>query len=395
LTREKINDKKITRLLTFVAFATIILAWLAGLFKAKSDLIPAFKKIIPEAEFFEPLNISSYKVWLKKSEGKFLGFIAIGKSPGYGGTMKVAVVIDSTGTVKGISILEHKETFSFFRRVMKSDLLKSLIGKTYKDGFVLGGDVSGVTGATYTSQALISGVKQAIREIAVKQLKFPIPSESPSRIKFGYREIVLILLYATGFIGIKYHFKYKKILRWGSMLTGLLFLGFIYDSPLTMAFINKLLLGFLPDWRTHLYWYLLVGGILFIFLLSSRNPYCEWFCPFGAAQECFGVIGGARAFKVSKYNYILRWIQKWLAWIVIIIALFLRNPGISSYEIFGTFFALVGSNYQFILLGIVLTLALFIKRPWCNYLCPIRPVIDFLKLIRNWVRGLWLNFRPE
>ncbi|HDD62487.1 MAG: hypothetical protein DRI65_05905 [Chloroflexota bacterium] len=54
------------------------------------------------------------------------------------------------------------------------------------------------------------------------------------------------------------------------------------------------------QWQTNLYWYILVLGIIFVFSLDNKNPYCEWFCPFGAAQECMGSIGWAKVRSPGK-----------------------------------------------------------------------------------------------
>ena len=80
-----------------------------------------------------------------------------------------------------------------------------------------------------------------------------------------------------------------------------------------------------------------------------------------------------------------------MTWAAIVIALLLRNPGLTSYEIFGTLFSLTGSMMQFILLGIVLIAALFIRRPWCAYLCPLGPVTDLYRSFRRWGLELWGN----
>ena len=136
------------------------------------------------------------------------------------------------------------------------------------------------------------------------------------------------------------------------------------------TFINKLLLGFWPQWQLHLYWLLLIGGILFVFTKDNKNPYCEWFCPFGAAQECLGIIGGAKVHPSNRIRMMGRWFQRILALGAIVLALIYRNPSVSSYEVFGAFFHLIGANYQFILLGLVLIAALFIRRPWCGYSWP-------------------------
>ena len=179
------------------------------------------------------------------------------------------------------------------------------------------------------------------------------------------------------------------------MIIGIIVFGFILNNPLTLNLVNKLLLGFWPVWHVHLYWYLLIGGIVLFIIISNRNPYCEWFCPFGAAQECFGLIGGAKVQTQMKYRYFLKWLQRGLAWLAILLALMFRNPAVSNYEVFSTFFKLIGSNIQFILLGLIIVAALFLKRPWCSFLCPLRPVIDIIKLFRNWIKELWRKSRPK
>ena len=115
--------------------------------------------------------------------------------------------------------------------------------------------------------------------------------------------------------------------------------------------------------------------MLFVFTVDNKNPYCEWFCPFGAAQECLGVVGGAKPRSAGRYKNLLIWVQRVLAWSAVVLALYFRNPGISSYEVFGTLFDLTGSTWQFAVLGIMMIASLFIKRPWCKYLLPVRLVI--------------------
>ena len=81
--------------------------------------------------------------------------------------------------------------------------------------------------------------------------------------------------------------------------------------------------------------------------------------------------------------------QRLLTLAAILLGVWFRNPGVASYELFGTLFELLGSSVQFVALGLVLLAALFIKRPWCNYLCPIRPVTDLIRLIRQTVKERW------
>jgi polyferredoxin len=173
------------------------------------------------------------------------------------------------------------------------------------------------------------------------------------------------------------------------MIAGLVLLGFVFNQPITLAHVNRFLLGFWPQWQTGLYWYLLAGGIFLAAALGRQNPYCEWFCPFGAAQECLWTLGDADLRPPERYRDALIWMQRVIALLAILTALALQNPGVSSYEIFGTLFGLVGSHWQFILLVLVLLVSLVIRRPWCQFLCPMRPVVDFVRMFGIWMRESW------
>ncbi|MFC2164475.1 4Fe-4S binding protein [Acidobacteriota bacterium] len=392
---QKNKIQRLERRLALVAVIIIIIAWGLGTFRAEADLLPFLEQTMPTADRLDLVSVGTYAAWKTEPEETLIGYVTSGKAHGYAGEITLAVALSPSGTVEGLAVVEETETPAFFQRVLRSHLLGELKGKSYADSFVLGRDVDGVTGATYSARAMAEAVRQASRKIAVKNLGFPpIPEVSP-RIQFGFPEIILIALFAFGIVGRMRRFKHKKMARWVSMIVGLVVLGFLYNTPLTIVWINKLLLGFWPQWQTHLYWLILILGILFIYTIDNKNPYCEWFCPFGAAQECLSVVGGAKL-RVPKHAHsLLRWLQRALALSAIVIALVLRNPGISSYEVFGAFFRLIGSNFLFALLGIVLVTSLFLRRPWCSYLCPLRPVTDFIRLVRNWIRDIWLRVKPK
>lgn len=386
--RKKISYRqRMDRFLAVAALAAIVIAWFGGYFKAEVALTPFLKQAVPEAHRLEPLSSGYYAAWKDQSEKQLIGYLAAGTAHGYGGALKMIVALSPKGSVLDLVIVDHKETASFIQRVLNSDLLESMKGKAYSDTFLLDRDIDGVSGATYTSRALADAARRGSRKIANDILGLPTPPEPPPQIQFGFIEAVLIGLFITGYIGTRQWFKYKKFLRWTVMLMGFVVLGFIYNKLLTLIFINKMLLGFWPQWQTHLFWYILIGGILLILIIENRNLYCERICPFGAAQECFRVIGGGKVKIPKKVRSVVRWVQRGLALSVILFALVYSNPAVFNYEISGAFFHLIGSTFLFALMGIVLITALFIKRPWCNFLCPIRPVIDYFRLIRNWIRG--------
>jgi uncharacterized protein with FMN-binding domain len=393
LERKLTTSQKWDRIFAVLALFIIICAWFAGTFRAQEDLVPFLKEALPEADHFTFDSGGNYAAWKDANEEELIGYIAVDSGNGYGGALHLAVALDLNGSIKGLAVVNHKETAAFFGRVLRRGVLDNLKGKNFADPFILDQDVDSVTGATFSSRALVDAARKASGRVASKNLGYDVAPEPAPKIRFGIPEALLVGLFLFGIVGRLrgLRSKYKKAARWISMLTGLFFLGFVFNKPLTLILVNRMLLGFWPQWQLHIYSYILLAGILLITLADNKNPYCEWFCPFGSAQECLAVIGGGKKRPPKNVHTALRWFQRALALGAIVMALFYRNPSLSSYEVFGAFFHLIGTNFHFILLGVVLMLALFIRRPWCSYFCPLRPVTDFIRLIRNWIRDILMT----
>jgi hypothetical protein len=360
------------RVLAGLALLLIAFVWVLGAVRAKSDLMPFVRQVVPEAGHVVRQENGLYVAWRDVSETDFVGYVAASTADGYGGPLRVVVAVSSTGEVMATAIADHKETPAWMNRVVHSSFLQALVGKIY------------------TAEAVLAGSRTVARH-----LDLPVEELPPPAIVFGLPEIVLLALFAVGYVGHQTRFRFTRHARWLSMLVGMIVLGFIYNLPLTLAYITKLMVGYWPQWQTNLYWYFLVVGILFVFTVDNKNPYCRWICPFGAAQECMGVIGGARSLSPGRFAALLTWLQRLLALTAIVVGVYLRSPGLASYELFGVLFDLLGSWLQFVALGLVLIAALFISRPWCNYLCPIRPVTDFIRVIRELVKERWRKTKTE
>lgn len=376
------------RFLALVAIALIIAAWILGGLRAESSLMPAIEQALPEADHFTKQDDGLYVGWADSAEKNSLGYVAIGQADGYGGPLTMAVAVDSEGNILNTAIVSHKETPAWMTKVEHSKLLDSLKEKPYDSSFQIGGDLNGVTGATYTSKAIARAALNG-SHVAAQALGFTVEKPASPKILIGIPEITLVLLFTIGYFAHQQKFKYTKQARWMALLVGMIVLGFIYNRPLTTSYIVKLLLGYWPVWQTNLYFYALILGIIFVFTVDNKNPYCDWFCPFGAAQECMAVIGGAKPRKPRKYNTFLEWLQRFVALTAILLGLYFRSPGLASYELFGTLFSLVGTAIQFAALALVLIASLFVLRPWCHYLCPLSPVLDIIRVFREWTIELW------
>ena len=382
------KNKMETRL-AIIAIVLIIAAWFIGGQLAVSDIVSTIQEKMPEIAKLEEIDKATYKIYNSKKE--HLGYVTVESSMGYGGPLQMAVAVDNQGKIVDVAVVNSKETPSYLEKVLSTDFLEKIKGKTYNEEY----ELDAVSSATYSSRAIVEASKKGNRFIAAKVLGFEVSKDKVPAIKIGTVEVVIILLFLVGYFAHKNTFKYKKVARWGTMLVGLFVIGFYYNQPFTLSMFNQLLLGYFPPLHSHLYWYLLLGGIFLVFTIENKNPYCSWFCPFGAAQECLGAVGGAKHRPLGKYKEALKWTLRILVLVAILVALLLRNPGVTSYEVFGTLFKLTGSNFQFAILGIVLVASIFIKRPWCNYLCPLGPVTDHFIYIRKLIVTKWKSKKAK
>jgi hypothetical protein len=375
------------RRLRWVALGTLLLvvvAWGYGYLTAGLDLAPEALAVIPGAARVEARG--DLFVGLSAEAGQVVGYAAAGEAPGYGGPIVMMVGLDLQGQITAVRVVQHRETPAFFRLLTGEGFIDQFTGRAYTAGFVLGQDLDAVSGATFSAEGVAAAARQAIRALARDGFSQTLPPERRA-LQIGVPEVVLVGLYAAGYFGHRLRSRaWKQRVRWGTLLTGLVVLGFIYTLPLNLAQVVSLLSGYWPDWHTHLYWYLLIGGILFVTTVDAKNPYCSWFCPFGAFQECLAALSGAKYYRPRRWSTALTWLQRGLALTGIVLGLALRRPGVAGYEPFAVLFDLRGPAVQWVLLVLLGLASLVIYRPFCNYLCPIDPAVDFIGEARRQVR---------
>jgi len=370
----------------------IVIAWIVGYLTAGTDVLPLVQDVLPGATSIKPVNdlFVGYD-----ADGNLVGYAGDGSAPGYGGPVVVLVGVDPAGNILNVIVVEERESPGFFRLVKNSDLLPNYATMPITSPLQLGEDLDAVTGATVSAEGIASAVRTAVRNIAADGLSAPLtPEKRP--VQIGWPELILLLLFASGYVGHKLRGgPWKQRVRWGTLIAGMIFLGFVYTAPLTITMIISLLSGYWPDWRTNLYWYLLIGGILFVTTVDAKNPYCSWFCPFGAFQECVASVSRAKRYRPRDLNVPLKWVQRGLALTAVILGLALRRPGVASYEPFATLFDFRGTTVQWVFLIVVVFASLITYRPFCNYLCPIDPVVDIIAATRRWLKEVWTTWRQR
>lgn len=350
-------------------------AWLAGYFVDLEN-----KKHLMDGVFSQYKPVETFSNGIRKvadNESGEVFYISIGKGNGYAGPLYAAVLADDKGIVKDVVIVKHGETPGFIGKVFKEGYPQLFRNKKYSDKLKPGEDVDGVSGATLSLTAMCQSVSEASAAIAHHNGAEPV---LPEKIPFkpGIPEIAVLLLFFLSFYSKSEALKKLRYLPQVIMIICVVVIGFMYNALFSLTGFVSLLSGYVPAWQTHLYWFLMAGAVIIPPLLTKRNVYCTGLCPFGGVQDGLALAGGKNVKVPAVLEKIFRWLKNLLTTGIIIIALVYRNPGAAGYEISGTMFSLNGTTIQIALLILFLSASLFVKRPWCRFLCPVGVVTAYL-----------------
>ncbi|MEY4617723.1 MAG: Electron transport complex subunit RnfG [Pseudomonadota bacterium] len=95
----------------------------------------------------------------KTAEGQVEKACTIVAQKGKEGPISLGVCFDPKGLLQSVTVLSHEEERG--RRITEESFLKQFKGKKATDAFVLGADVDGISGATYSSKAISEALRKS------------------------------------------------------------------------------------------------------------------------------------------------------------------------------------------------------------------------------------------
>lgn len=326
------------------------------------------KTHFPEADSISHDDISSYQIY---ENGENIGQ-AVNTSPfsdnifGYNGTTPLTIYIDGNDKIIEVEVCPNKESRGFMDKVLKSGYTKSWNGLTINEA--LNYQVDAVSGCTYTSTAISQSLQIRLQELTSQKAK--LHSWDWNLFVKQLCVLIVTILALICFFNPK---KTKK-LRIITLSLSILILGFWSNSLLSLAmFYNWITNGISLTMQLVIIFIAAVSIILP--LVTKKSFYCQYLCPFGAVQEFVGVIPVKKitvSAKLYKFFAVLRKV-------ILLTLLVLLASGItfdlSMVEPFSIF------SYQTIifevalLTAVIVVASIFIKKPWCNYICPTGTVL--------------------
>lgn len=368
------------------AVLTLVGAWIFGQLNLKTDVATYLPDVMPKATAFELVSSKpSDGEYLYKAtaNGAQIGWVTAGKGQGYGGPMVVVVAWTMDGTITNVQVPQLQETPTYYGRLAKADYFSQYIGRTFSDPFTLGTDINAATGATRSSTGVAQGVYNG-RLLLAEQLGKPFVGPA-QQLKIGPEEIFLVLaLVLVMAFRLVPGLKQKRWPRYVMLIFGLAVFGVWASAMLSLINFIVFPIGYAPSIFTNPFLYIMVFGVLALALALGKNFWCFWICPFSALQEGIHFLGGSQVRPVSRLQLILRNSRYVILWAVVMVVFIFRQPQLSVFEPWNTVFSLQGNLAQWILLGAILGIGLFIYNFWCHYLCPVGATMDIVLKIRTW-----------
>jgi predicted membrane-bound spermidine synthase/Na+-translocating ferredoxin:NAD+ oxidoreductase RnfG subunit len=339
--------------------------------QAAEQMNPGLELELSEVAVNADLSLPSFAV--KQIDGGLTRVFSTEKiAPGitgYGGSIQLALHVNSSGEILDFRFLKSRETPSYIKRI--AEWCKALTGRNISvpDSFA---GVEAVSGATMTTGAVLRVLGRVNLCFTGAEIQPPPPEklhiEIPVFILFCILSIILLrgrLFAPTS----KIRFLYMLMIF---ILPGL-FLNQQYSFYAVLAFLQNIFQK--P---------LLSPGIFIIvavplLVLFFGNIYCGALCPFGALQELTGLL--RRRFAWPEPS-IAAWRScRPLKYFLLFLLLLLFLTGYENVSLSDPLSEIFTPNrsWKIILwLSVILAAAAFYPRIWCRTLCPTGAFLSIL-----------------
>ncbi len=390
--KQAVNRKSkrftVRKFLNITAFLTLGVAYFYGYMLQSSSYSDMLKPLLDE----KTINLVSnnpifFEVFDNNME--LVSYCGIQEEIGYGGPMVVATEVSLTGEIINVFTLDYKETRSFYAKLINNHFFDQFTGMNANSLFIPGQDVDVVTGATISSVAFLNTIERTAYFAGENYLDLDIPKKT-TKWNFGHNEIGLILLFILSMVAV---YSKKRILTSISLGISFLFLGFYLNASLSVTSFGSILLGYLPNFQSHLLWWILVGFSIGSVVFLKKNVYCSNMCPFHAAQKGLISISGMKFRLPTRIQKVAKHTSKFLLWASLMLIFISSNPTVAGYEPFAMLFSLDGIGIQWYILPAALIGSLFISDFFCNYFCPVGRTFTYMIKARKSFDSLILKLK--
>lgn len=291
---------------------------------------------------------------------------------GYGGPVPLKIHIDKDGKLTAIEAEPNAESPSFFDRA--KELFSRWQGKTIDEA--MAEDVDAVSGATFSSKAIIGNVQRGLAYAKQRGLADggkDAQKESAERtVATGWTLGSIVALIAVLLGAVVPLFTNNRRMHLVQLVVNVVVLGLWTGTFVSYTLFLRLFAGGVSlSAIGTLAAPLLMLIVALLYPLAGRSGhYCAHVCPFGSAQELAGKLSRRKLRITPRVLRVLTALRNLLWGVLMALLLTGTCSAWIDYELFTAFIYSSASVWVIVLAMLFLVLSVWVPRPYCRFVCP-------------------------
>ena len=291
---------------------------------------------------------------------------------GYGGPVPLKIHIDKDGRLTAIEAEPNAESPSFFDRA--KELFSRWQGKTIDEA--MAEDVDAVSGATFSSKAIIRNVQRGLayaKQHGLADGGKGAQEESAERtVATGWTLGSIVALIAVLLGAVVPLFTNNRRLHLVQLVVNVVVLGLWTGTFVSYTLFLRLFAGGVSlSAIGTLAAPLLMLIVALLYPLAGRSGhYCAHVCPFGSAQELAGKLSRRKLRITPRVLSVLTALRNLLWGVLMALLLTGTCTAWIDYELFTAFIYSSASVWVIVLAMLFLVLSVWVPRPYCRFVCP-------------------------
>lgn len=291
---------------------------------------------------------------------------------GYGGPVPLKIHIDKDGRLTAIEAEPNAESPSFFDHA--KELFSRWQGKTIDEA--MAEDVDAVSGATFSSKAIIRNVQRGLayaKQHGLADGGKGAQEESAERtVATGWTLGSIVALVAVLLGAVVPLFTNNRRLHLVQLVVNVVVLGLWTGTFVSYTLFLRLFAGGVSlSAIGTLAAPLLMLIVALLYPLAGRSGhYCAHVCPFGSAQELAGKLSRRKLRITPRVLRVLTALRNLLWGVLMALLLTGTCTAWIDYELFTAFIYSSASVWVIVLAVLFLVLSVWVPRPYCRFVCP-------------------------
>ncbi|WP_278798031.1 FMN-binding protein [Leyella stercorea] len=291
---------------------------------------------------------------------------------GYGGPVPLKIHIDKDGRLTAIEAEPNAESPSFFDHA--KELFSRWQDKTIDEA--MAEDVDAVSGATFSSKAIIRNVQRGLayaKQHGLADGGKGAQKESAERtVATGWTLGSIVALIAVLLGAVVPLFTNNRRLHLVQLVVNVVVLGlwtgtFVSYTLFLRLFAGGVSLSAIGTLAAPLL--MLIVALLYP-LAGKSGHYCAHVCPFGSAQELAGKLSRRKLRITPRVLRVLTALRNLLWGVLMALLLTGTCSAWIDYELFTAFIYSSASVWVIVLAMLFLVLSVWVPRPYCRFVCP-------------------------